>query len=109
MLYSIMANRPTAQARGYDSAWRKARAGYLAKHPFCVFCYQRGQRVMASHVDHIVPHKGDKSLFWDKTNWQSLCQGCHNGAKQSSEHTGLVRGCDSTGQPLDPNHHWAKA
>jgi 5-methylcytosine-specific restriction protein A len=34
-------------------------------------------------VDHIVPHRGDKKLFWDSSNWQALCdgqtgRGCHD-------------------------------
>lgn len=31
----------------------------------------------ASIVDHVMPHKQDKTLFWDSTNWQSLCKDCH--------------------------------
>ena len=29
-------------------------------------------------VDHIVPHRGDQKLFWDKSNWQPLCKACHD-------------------------------
>jgi 5-methylcytosine-specific restriction protein A len=29
-------------------------------------------------VDHIIPHKGDKDLFWDSNNWQPLCKTCHD-------------------------------
>jgi 5-methylcytosine-specific restriction endonuclease McrA len=36
-------------------------------------------------VDHITPHRGDKALLWDRFNWQPLCEGCHNGAKQREE------------------------
>ena len=35
-------------------------------------------------VDHIIPHKGDRKLFWDKTNWQALCKPCHD-AKTARE------------------------
>lgn len=28
----------TSTQRGYGYRWQQARAGYLAKHPFCVFC-----------------------------------------------------------------------
>jgi 5-methylcytosine-specific restriction protein A len=70
-------------------------------------CYQAGKRVMATVVDHIVPHKGDSALFWDsKGNWQSLCPTHHNAAKQKQEHTGKAIGCDASGQPLEPTHHW---
>ena len=32
----------------------------------------------ATVVDHIRPHKGNRELFWDRTNWQSLCKQCHD-------------------------------
>lgn len=34
--------------------------------------------VAASEVDHIVPHKGDRGLFFGKSNLQSLCKQCHS-------------------------------
>lgn len=74
------ANRPSARARGYDSAWEKARAGFLAKHKDCAMC-----GAPASIVDHIIPHKGDRALFWDRTNWQPLCVPCHSSRKQKQE------------------------
>ncbi|MCY8380123.1 HNH endonuclease signature motif containing protein [Bacillus haynesii] len=70
--------RESAARRGYDSKWRKARQSYLSKHPFCVSCMKEGRRVPATVVDHITPHKGDKKLFWDSSNWQPLCAPCHN-------------------------------
>jgi 5-methylcytosine-specific restriction protein A len=33
---------------------------------------------MAVVVDHITPHRRNKELFWDKTNWQALCKRCHD-------------------------------
>lgn len=63
---------------------------------------------MATVVDHIVPHRGDPVLFWDERNWQPLCKRCHDAAKQSEEKTGVVRGCDASGEPLDPSHPWSK-
>ncbi|MGN8738508.1 HNH endonuclease signature motif containing protein [Bilifractor sp. HCP3S3_D3] len=32
----------------------------------------------ATVVDHIVPHRGDPKLFWDRSNWQALCKRCHD-------------------------------
>ncbi|WP_309304432.1 HNH endonuclease [Brevibacillus laterosporus] len=26
----------------------------------------------------MVAHKGDKTLFWDRNNWQPICEQCHN-------------------------------
>lgn len=39
----------------------------------------------ADTVDHIKPHKGDETLFWDPDNLQSLCASCHNRHKQREE------------------------
>ena len=38
----------------------------------------KGKFVAATVVDHIVPHKGDEKLFWDRNNWQALCKQCHD-------------------------------
>ena len=29
-------------------------------------------------LDHIIPHRGDQKLFWDRSNWQPLCEHHHN-------------------------------
>ena len=58
--------------------WKRARLQYLKRSPLCVDCGELGLVVEATDVDHIIPHKGDASLMWDKTNWQSLCHPCHS-------------------------------
>ncbi len=70
--------RGSASARGYDTAWRRARLAYLAKHPLCVECQRKGFITAASVVDHIQPHEGDRTLFWQSDNWAALCAPCHN-------------------------------
>ena len=70
--------RGGADARGYDGRWRKARALFLRQHPLCVSCQAEGKIVPATVVDHIIPHRGDQALFWDKGNWQPLCKSCHD-------------------------------
>lgn len=72
--------RPSAAQRGYNHEWRKARQVYLTTHPRCVMC-----GAPATHVDHIIPHRGDDRLFWDQNNWQSLCAHHHNSTKQREE------------------------
>ena len=52
--------------------WRKARAEFLARHRFCVEC-----GAPATVVDHIVPHRGDPIIFWDRSRWQPMCATCH--------------------------------
>ena len=71
-------DRASASARGYDSRWNKARIRFLKAHPLCVECQKQGRLVKAAVVDHIVPHRGDAKLFWDESNWQSLCKNCHD-------------------------------
>jgi 5-methylcytosine-specific restriction enzyme A len=70
--------RETANGRGYGYRWQRARAVYLKANPLCVECGKAGHVEEATTVDHIRPHRGNYSLFWDHTNWQALCTSCHN-------------------------------
>ena len=76
--WSHEALRGGASARGYDARWQKARAAYLKRRPLCAECQKNGALTPATVVDHIIPHRGDRSLFWDERNWQPLCKGCHD-------------------------------
>lgn len=82
--------RGTASQRGYDSRWRRERLAFLKQNPLCVHCEQEGTVKAAKEVDHIVPHKGDMVLFWDKNNWQSLCKR-HHSVKTAKEDGGFGR------------------
>lgn len=73
-----LGDRESACTRGYGSRWQKARARYLTKHPLCVECQKAGKYVTATVVDHKIPHRGNKKLFWDENNWQALCKPCHD-------------------------------
>lgn len=84
------ARRGSAAQRGYGYKWQKAREVFLAEHPLCVRCQARGQLKPATDVDHIVPHRGDMSLFWRRSNWQSLCHSCHS-AKTAIEDSRFAR------------------
>lgn len=90
------------------SRWRRERRSFLNDYPFCAEHLKRGLKVIAVIVDHKVPHRGDEKLFWDKTNWQPLCKRCHDAHKQRLEKSGRIIGCDLSGKPVDPNHHWNK-
>ena len=68
----------SASSRGYGSAWQKARKQYLQIHPLCAECLKEGRYVKATVVDHIIPHRGDQKLFWDRSNWQPLCKKHHD-------------------------------
>ena len=70
--------RGNATQRGYDRRWQKARKAYLVENPLCEVCLKKGITEAAEVVDHIKPHKGDMSLFWNVENWQSMSIRCHN-------------------------------
>ncbi|WP_229205960.1 HNH endonuclease signature motif containing protein [Duganella sp. Leaf126] len=82
---SWRSDKQSSTARGYGYKWQQARAGYLAKHPLCVYCEREGRVTVATVVDHRVPHRGDMKLFWDRANWQGLCAAHHSGDKQREE------------------------
>ncbi|RLL64296.1 HNH endonuclease signature motif containing protein [Paenirhodobacter hankyongi] len=81
------AKRPSARERGYTTDWQKERKAFLAAHPDCAMC-----GAPATVVDHIIPHRGNKALFWDRHNWQPLCAPCHNRHKQREERASHVVG-----------------
>lgn len=76
----------SASERGYDSRWQKAREGWLKANPLCVMC---DRATPATVVDHKVAHRGDKDLFWDKSNWQSLCKFHHDSHAQRRDNQRL--------------------
>ena len=65
--------------------WRKLRLIHLGASPLCRMCADQGRIVPARVVDHIKPHRGDETLFWDSSNLQSLCAPCHDTHKQRQE------------------------
>jgi 5-methylcytosine-specific restriction protein A len=66
--------RPSAARRGYGPRWRRARRGFLKRNSLCVACRAEGRLECAIVVDHVVPHRGDAVLFWDRANWQKPVQ-----------------------------------
>jgi 5-methylcytosine-specific restriction protein A len=76
--------RPTSTQRGYDGKWRTESKAFLARpenrHCAC------GCGRLADMVDHIKPHRGDRRLFWSRSNWQPMASSpCHSSRKQSIE------------------------
>jgi 5-methylcytosine-specific restriction endonuclease McrA len=78
-------DKQSAAQRGYGHKWREARSAFLKSHPLCVYCQRAGRITAASVVDHIIPHRGDMALFWDRSLWQGLCTHCHNTIKAQEE------------------------
>lgn len=54
------------------------RIARLRAEPTCRHCREKGIVRAAAEVDHIVPHRGDMTLFLDYDNTQSLCKPCHS-------------------------------
>jgi 5-methylcytosine-specific restriction enzyme A len=69
--------RGTAAERGYGHKWRVASAAWIAANPSCGACGLIDIRSRMV-VDHIKPHRGCMQLFWDRSNWETLCKTCHN-------------------------------
>lgn len=87
--------RRSAFSRGYTKRWSKASKAFRLQYPLCGMrpnneppvmsrCYLENRTTPATLVDHVIPHRGDELLFWDETNWQSLCDCCHS-SKTASE------------------------
>jgi 5-methylcytosine-specific restriction protein A len=62
----------------YGRRWRKSRALFLERNPFCSVCADEGKVTPANVVDHREPHRGDFELFWRESNWSALCESHHN-------------------------------
>lgn len=89
--------RKSAAQRGYDSRWQRLRAKWLKANPLCAYCLKAGKRQLGSHVGHIVPHKGDRALFYNLANLETVCFHHKNAAKQGKGPIGET-----------PKHHWNK-
>ena len=73
--------RSSAQWHGWYSldVWKNdLRPTQLLREPFCRECAKHGERVRATVVDHVKPHRGDWALFVDTANHQSLCKHHHD-------------------------------
>ena len=77
----------SAEARGYGSAWQRESKKFLLMHPLCEACLRSGRVTPSAVVDHKIPHRGDKKLFWDRSNWQALCKRCHDHKTRTEDET----------------------
>ncbi len=97
----------------YGAEWKQARRIYLRSHPLCVDCQKQSRIVQATYLDHIKPHKGDLTLFWNQSNWQGLCHSCHSrktaqqdGGYGNAPSNKPSKACGLDGIPTDSRHHW---
>lgn len=74
--------RPSARARGYDSAWEALRKQMIEASPACVTCGSTDRL----NVDHKISVAEAPERRLDPTNLQVLCQSCHSG-RTSRDHS----------------------
>ena len=79
---------PVARALYRSKRWRTERASFLHDHPLCEECERHDLIRPASVVDHVNPHGGDETVFWDRSRWQALCASCH-GRKTAAKDGGF--------------------
>jgi 5-methylcytosine-specific restriction endonuclease McrA len=95
--------RLSAYQRGYTKRWAAYSRVWKQTHPWCgerldyqlhgehSRCVREGRLTgVIGHgvTDHIRPHRGDDTRFWDVHNHQSLCVSCHNAKSQQEGEDG---------------------
>lgn len=71
--------------RWYKTAqWQAIRAHQLAAVPLCQRCSTDARPVPATVCHHVVPHRGDETLFWSGP-FASSCADCHDIDEQRIE------------------------
>lgn len=65
--------------------WQIIRRQQLLLFPWCAECWKHGLMIEATEVDHIIPHRGNETLFWGGA-LQSLCPSCHSEKTQQETH-----------------------
>ena len=66
---------PAVQKR-YGRVWKRVRDRFIAAHPLCQRCQERGRITPAQEVHHIVPLS--QGGTHDETNLMALCTSCHS-------------------------------
>ena len=65
--------------------WGRLRLDVLREQPFCVACRAEGRHTVATEIDHIRPHRGDRQWFWNRQNLQGLCASHHSAKSARGE------------------------
>ena len=69
-------DRDPATRKRYGGAWRQIRSRYIAAHPLCEKCRERGKLTPAQEVHHILPLS--RGGTHDESNLMALCKPCHS-------------------------------
>lgn len=83
----------------WTKRWQRLRLRHLRAQPLCLYCLRESRTQAATVVDHIRPHRGDPTLFYDPANLQSLCADHHDNVKRREE-MGLIQAVGDDGWPL---------
>ena len=87
------ARRGSSADRGYDAAWRRCRAAFLAAHPLCQCDDCKGGTIRttpATVVDHIVAVADAPELRLDWSNLRAMAKRCHD--RRTALDQGFARG-----------------
>jgi 5-methylcytosine-specific restriction enzyme A len=71
--------------------WQARRAAQLTSKPVCERCEVRGVIVAATVAHHVMPHRGDWTLFITG-ELQSVCKPCHDSEAQAEEAALMLTG-----------------
>lgn len=74
-----------------ETRWRDLSKSFLSKNPLCVQCLKSDRITSSAVVDHIKPHRGDKTAFYNISNLQALCKRCHDMKTHSETHSTVQR------------------
>lgn len=75
----------------YSTAqWERLRqATFLRDRYQCQRCKRLEGNTSKLICDHVTPHRGDQSKFFNPDNLTTLCKPCHDSAKQREEQASL--------------------
>jgi 5-methylcytosine-specific restriction protein A len=78
--------RKHAIGRFYDPKWDAEAKEFKRHNPYCLGCRAAfNERLPTTVVDHIEPHRGDRTKFADPLNRQPSCEWHHNAIKPMLE------------------------
>ena len=123
-------NRTTSRhERGYGAAWDKLRLVIMKRDcGLCQACRRAGRTALGKICDHKIGRAdwmakhGNLDGCDDPSNLEMICVDC-NRSKVAQESANAraraqgiepisrparVKGCDASGVPLDPAHHWRR-
>ena len=102
----------------HTPGWKAARRAALRRDGYrCVVCQRDVSGKGQARVDHVKPWRNHPHLALSLANLRTLCtlhdahshreKGRRWATKEREERFEII-GCDATGAPLNPQHHWRR-